>query len=598
MAESLALQHTTARNAAPLVIGSSNGPLFAFYHPPQGEARGTGVVLCNPLGYESNASHHAYREIAQRLAARGFPALRFDYHGTGDSSGQADQADRVQAWLDSIDAAVVDLRERAGVRSVALFGVRFGATLAAVAAAKRGDIDKLLLWAPLPSGRAYIREMRALRMIKEPGGQPNPRLNGGEESGGYYFDKQTLADLSAIDLAATKQRTAAHVLLVPRDDLPGAESRLAKHFESTGAEVRVTSDAGYGLMMRDPHESVVPTGTLERMIDWLSEGRNAEPLYVPAPKSTASSLILAGANGARVREQSLLFGENQRLFGIVTEPVEKSARERPAVLFLNIGAHHHIGPSRLYVSLARALGSLGYLGFRFDVAGLGESTLPPGAPATRLYSKDSVGDVRAAMSFIGERFGARRFVLVGLCSGAYMAFHTGLEDSRVIGQILMNPQAFEWNDDDVVDASPRKTFLSVRYYVRALMDPAAWRKAIRGDAHVRDVLLVLRDGLAARTRTNVERMRSLLHGQSARTYVERSFRLLCDRGVDSLLVFGSDDRGIDMIEGHLGRHLRRMRDCDNIKLEIVAGGDRTFTPIHSQVALLSLLTRHVSERFA
>ncbi len=167
MIANIVTKEAVSTRTAPVIFGKASQPLLGFYHPAEGSApRGIGIVLCNPLGYETMCAHKTYRHLAERLAARGFPALRFDYHGTDDSSGQPDEPQRLTAWLDSIQAAIEELRERSGIRTVGLFGTRFGATLATVVAAQRGDVDSLMLWAPSPSGRAYMRELRAFRMIK------------------------------------------------------------------------------------------------------------------------------------------------------------------------------------------------------------------------------------------------------------------------------------------------------------------------------------------------------------------------------------------------------------------------------------------------
>jgi pimeloyl-ACP methyl ester carboxylesterase len=598
--ENLSVQGAPLTASSPVVIGASVGPLFGFYHPAEGPiVRSVGVVLCNPLGYEAMCVHRAYRSFAERLAARGFAALRFDYQGTGDSSGAAGDPGRVNAWLASIDAAIDDLRERAGVRAIALFGVRFGATLAAAVAARRGDIDGLVLWAPSPSGRTYVRELRAFRLIKQPGSH-EAQQDADEEAAGYRFDKATVSDLNGLDLLAAKERVAARVLIVPRDDIPGGEGRLAKHFGATGADVELASEPGYADMMRDAQDTVVPSAALDKMIAWLEVAKYPEAHHVGAPRSVRNVLASNGSSlGPPIRELYVRFGEGQRLFGIVNEPTGGSLRPgRPAVLFLNVGANHRVGPNRMYVSLARELASAGHLGFRFDVAGLGDSKNAPGAQENRLYSKDSVKDVKAAMTYLGERFGASRFVLVGLCSGAYLAFHTCVEDDRVVGQVLLNPQTFEWKEGDSLELSMRKSFLSTRYYARALLNPAVWKRAARGKVNVRGVLGVLGERLVAHAKADLARVSAgLMGGREPQTDIERAFHAISKRGVDSLLVFSFMDGGLDMIEKHLGRGVRKMRSYKNFRFEIVEGADHTFTPIESQSALHKLLTRHVTTHF-
>jgi pimeloyl-ACP methyl ester carboxylesterase len=267
------------------------------------------------------------------------------------------------------------------------------------------------------------------------------------------------------------------------------------------------------------------------------------------------------------------------------------------MLFLNVGANHRVGPNRMYVTTARDLAALGYLCFRFDVAGLGDSKIAPGSRENRLYSKDSVGDVKSAMDFIQDQYSISRFALAGLCSGAYLAFHTCVEDPRVVAQVLMNPQTFEWKEGDSLELSTRNSFLSTRHYLRALFEPEVWRRMATGQVNVALVAKVLRDRLVVRS---VGGLRSLAARATMRrqelSEVARAFQSVSDRGVETLLIFSFSDGGLDMIETHLGGEGRRMKGRRNFRLTIVEGADHTFTPIDSQVRVRGLIVRHVVSR--
>lgn len=140
-------------------FGRSEAPLFGVYHAPAGRAPAGGVVLCPPFGQEYMRSHRACRQLAGQLSERGLNVLRFDYRGTGDSSGEMDDV-RPSDWVQDIGLAVDELKDMAALDRVSLVGLRLGALLAPVAAAGRTDIDRLVLWDPVTSGRAYAEELR------------------------------------------------------------------------------------------------------------------------------------------------------------------------------------------------------------------------------------------------------------------------------------------------------------------------------------------------------------------------------------------------------------------------------------------------------
>src|SRR5580692_4150321 len=96
-------------------------------------------------------------------------------------------------------------------------------------------------------------------------------------------------------------------------------------------------------------------------------------------------------------ERVFRFGTNENLLGVLTEPEGAQARpEVPAVLWLNAGVLHHVGPFGWYATLARRLAAQGVLSFRFDLSGVGDSPLRK----DRSNSLDGAAlDVAEAMDF-------------------------------------------------------------------------------------------------------------------------------------------------------------------------------------------------------
>lgn len=119
------------------------------------------MLLCNPFGEEASRAHRIYRVLATQLERAGYATLRFDFSGTGDSAGEASDA-TVEQWLRDLATAASELRAASGSPRVAMVGLRFGATLAALATS-RGALRPrhLLLWDPVVNGAEYLRELAA-----------------------------------------------------------------------------------------------------------------------------------------------------------------------------------------------------------------------------------------------------------------------------------------------------------------------------------------------------------------------------------------------------------------------------------------------------
>ena len=124
----------------PLHFGPPAGRLFGVHQAPAGAApRALGVVLCYPIGQEYLRAHRSFRQLAIRLARHGFHVLGFDYYGCGDSSGP-DEAWTVPGALAKRRAGRPRAPAPCRLSRVGLVGLRFGATLALLAA--RGDAGR------------------------------------------------------------------------------------------------------------------------------------------------------------------------------------------------------------------------------------------------------------------------------------------------------------------------------------------------------------------------------------------------------------------------------------------------------------------------
>ena len=117
------------------------------------------IVLCNPFGQEAIRCHRMLRVLADRLSRDGLHVLRFDYYGTGDSAGDDHEGD-IDGWIDDVLQANQEVIRRSGCGQSSLFGLRLGASLAALASCKLAKPpNRLVLWDPVIDGPDYLAEL-------------------------------------------------------------------------------------------------------------------------------------------------------------------------------------------------------------------------------------------------------------------------------------------------------------------------------------------------------------------------------------------------------------------------------------------------------
>jgi exosortase A-associated hydrolase 1 len=105
------------------------GPVEGGTSPCLGEASSdTGVVIVVGGPQYRAGSHRQFTVLARTLAAAGYPVLRFDYRGMGDSTGSHRDFESVN---EDVAAAIGALsRDQPGVRRVVLWGLCDGASAA------------------------------------------------------------------------------------------------------------------------------------------------------------------------------------------------------------------------------------------------------------------------------------------------------------------------------------------------------------------------------------------------------------------------------------------------------------------------------------
>jgi pimeloyl-ACP methyl ester carboxylesterase len=292
-----------------------------------------------------------------------------------------------------------------------------------------------------------------------------------------------------------------------------------------------------------------------------------------------------------MKEEALLFGHRGSLVGVMTDPPETEAgRNLPAVLLLNAGIVHRVGPNRLYVKIARMLAAMGFVALRFDFSGIGDSGVPGNALP---FAERAIQETQEAMSHVSTLRGIKRFVLMGICSGATVSFRTACRDPRVAGVVLINARGHLHDANDRSDAYIRNHTLARHYMRLALFSSFRaknWMKAITGKVDYLDVIKRLTAGSRI---GSLFAHKGKVTGEAGR--VAGDLRSLSERKVRLLNIYSEGDEGLDYLHVILGDKLTEWRASGSLRLEMIEGANHTFTLIWSQEHLLKVLRGWMQE---
>lgn len=583
-------------DATALYFGPPERPRFGWLHSSPTANPKRGVVICSPFGYEAICSQRSLRHLADAVAQAGMPALRFDYDGCGDSFGDDREPSRVQAWLASIHDAIDFLRRATGVAEVYVVGQRLGATLGALAAATRTDVQGFVGIAAVVAGKAYLRELRALQMTVplKPAPPSYQAPEGEREAAGFILSAETQAALTAIDLVKQQVRPAARLLLLDRSDLPANEA-WAQSLREASVDVDYERAGDFGDSVLDPHHARVPEGMIRNAVSWmLAASRDAAPAIEPDRTATSRSAIEFVSNGASVRERPVWVDSETRLFGVLSEPASEATGPRKAILLLNAGSIYHIGPNRLHVELARRWAARGYTVLRFDLSGLGESPARRGEPENVVYGRLAQRDVAVALGFLRTQPSVRKVYIVGLCSGAYNGFKAAVAGASVDGIVPINPLTFFWKEGMSLDIPQHRVVEDAQRYSRKVASLEAWKKVLRGKVELRYVAeVMLRHGAG------------LVHGRARdlgrylgvplTDDLAQELQTVAKRGIPMHFVFALGDPGVELLRVQGGNTVSRLLEKGGLRRTFVDGADHTFTARWAQEELVRTLDSVLAE---
>lgn len=542
-----------------------NSKLFGWlYTPDSAISQSTGFILCAPVGHEYIHTHRAYRHFAEMLAMHGFPCLRFDYSGVGDSADYSGQ-DIFQRWVEDIQQQAQWLRDEAGVKHIVFFGLGFSANLVAMVAEKQTLPCSIVLWEPYQTGRAFQRKLAALARLSEFKVETEA---GFVESAGFAFAEAAFDDLSQFDLASRRLSNIQRCILI--ESMENREKNtdwLSSVGISTQAKRIYRPD--FAKMLDEPHKTTIPFDVFGEIIALFKvDGKEPALNQVPA-------IHLAPSLESKDYAETII-NCNGNLFGVLTVPASGD-RSKPLVILSNAGAAHHVGPSQIYVKLARYLAANGWCTFRYDLSNLGDSCTGCPDDENFPYAESAIGELEGIIDYFSSEFSS--CILAGLCSGAYMSFHAGLNvtDEKVSKVILVNPLTFEWVDGMSLDVpSPKMQSKEANYYSAALKDKSRWIRLLKGKVDYK--------GIAKFTlQYSYQKIRHKLHDLCLAANLAKPNKLQAEllqyekSNVDLSFIFSDTDPGYKLLTDNAGSVAASLISDNSIKLHFVENADHTFS---------------------
>ncbi|NHV25444.1 serine aminopeptidase domain-containing protein [Burkholderia sp. D-99] len=528
-----------------------------------------GIVICEPLGHEALWLHKLVRSIAEHLADRGFPVLRFHYPSGGDSLGDEQDPERFDHMLESIRHGVRTLHENATLDSLTLIGIRAGAALALLAADGIPGLTRFIALAPVVRGRNYVRELSLIAQRWLDNLPPTVRDAVRDQAEpsfnvlGHAYPDDLVDALRRIDLCRAvgdMSTLPARALLV---DAPyGDSASLSDALQARGVAVSIQTCSDWAAAMCEPHLSRLPDTLVDTIATWIDDGSDA--VVRASAQRPVSGIALAGSGCV----EHVIRVEPQQLVGVLCEPAGDAFHaSAPTLLIANTAANPRTADGRLAVRLARSLAALGMRSLRIDSSGIGDSSRHARDDQSDIpYSDQMISDMVSAARWLKEA-GHHRVVAFGICSGAYASLHAAAH-GPLAGAIAVNLPVFIWPRGQTLANVVDNQTNSMRGYAASLRSADKWRRLLLEGRDLRPILRALVRFVTDVMTVPVRRLMERVGRGPGKDTPRGLLRDMSARGIQAHLIYGTFDPGVDVVVRHFGPVSGAFAHLPNVSIDM------------------------------
>ncbi|MBM7623415.1 alpha/beta hydrolase [Sporohalobacter salinus] len=252
----------------PVLFGESGSEMLGILHIPECKTDypKPAVIFCHSFKNEKTGPHRIFVKMARKLAANGIVAFRFDFRGSGDSTGDfidTTISGQIEDALMAID--YVSQLDRVNELQLGILGLSLGGTVAASAAAQMDKIKALVLW-------SAVADIERVFLAQKPKSYDKERVEkqGYIDLSGFKLGNEFIAEIGEIDPLAQLEDYDSLAFLVhgSEDEIVPIENteRYYNIFDSESCKKHIVigSDHTY-----NKHEW--ETEVLEKTQEWLIE---------------------------------------------------------------------------------------------------------------------------------------------------------------------------------------------------------------------------------------------------------------------------------------------------------------------------------------
>lgn len=543
---------------SPHFLPSDYGYQAAWLHAPDDlQVRGT-ILILPPFGLDYTHSHRSLLHLADRLAMLGFAALRIDYVGTGDSSGDESSISAADDWIQGAVVALRALGEAFPDSPPSIIGLRHGALLAAAAAA-HVDVTDFVGWAPVDGSQGIQSNAgRPHAIFQQEDGKPDD-----VEAESFRIPDDPAERLAEIDISKLELRIEGSCLILRPSDRLG--SRLwVQRMQQLGIASDDLEQSDLNAMMLEHRDSELPHQTLSTLTSWVSRtpattAQFSEDAYLSYVRCMAPLNVQGWAERHVVIEAG-----DRSLVGVFSEPdhLEDVAR---VVLLPNSGSLNHIGPNRLGVKLSRELAKVGVATLRFDLGELVTSRARRPDEQNDPNPETTLADVAACVTWVCDHRPDVSISIADLCSEDQTALRAAMDlpSSAIDHVVSINPLSLQIAGDAVCHG-------------RTVVDGTPWQRLDSGEPYVRSILKSLSQRVTLLTVSSLRYIEDVLGVRSHTTLRDNLRKIIAqDRSID--LVFSPEDPGRELLTRQAGLLVKQLQRDGELSMHVVDSADHTFS---------------------